>query len=318
MELIRGLHNVLPRHRACAATIGNFDGVHVGHQRVMQLVREKANELKVNACVISFEPLPAEFFAPAGKAPPRLTGLREKYRKICKQGIDQLLLLPFNNELASTQAPDFIEKVLINGLNIKSLLVGDDFRFGRNRTGDFDLLQQVANTHGFSIAGSPTHEMLGERISSSKVRTQLAVGNLDASASLLGSPYAIEGRISYGAQKGRTIGFPTANINLGKLSPPLRGVFAVSATVGMNKQAMAGIANLGIKPTVNGQQLSLEVHLLDYSADIYRQLMRVEFLHKLRDEKKFSSFDELKLAIANDETNARRWFTNNTSFLHHQ
>ncbi len=315
MDLIRGLHNIRSRHQSCAATIGNFDGVHLGHQRVLQLVREEASRVGVRSCVISFEPLPAEFFAPEGKAPHRLTGLRDKYQQIKKQGIDQLLLLPFDQQLASTDAASFVEKVLINGLAINHLLVGDDFKFGRNRTGDFNLLQGAADQYGFTIARSPTHSEAGSRISSTRVRQMLESGDLQQSVSLLGRPYAISGRTGYGAQKGRTIGFPTANIVLGNHNPPLRGVFAVTATRENDTTPLPGIANLGVKPTVNGSRLSLEVHLLDYEANLYGEVLRVDFLHKLRNEHKFASFDELKQAIANDEANARTWFADHPAVL---
>ncbi len=315
MDLIRGLHNICPRHQGCAATIGNFDGVHLGHQRVLQMVRNDAAARGVRSCVISFEPLPAEFFAPADKTPTRLTGLREKYLQIKNQGIDQILMLPFNQQLANTDANTFIEKVLIDGLAIKHLLVGDDFKFGRNRSGDFNLLQNASTKFGFSIAQSPTHTEAGTRISSTRVRSMLEAGDLNQSMALLGRQYAISGRVGYGAQKGRTIGFPTANIMLGDHTPPLRGVFAVTSTRESQRAPVAGIANLGMKPTVNGTRLSLEVHLLDYAANLYGDILRVKFFHKLRDEKKFASFDELKQAIANDEANARKWFADNPAVL---
>ncbi len=315
MDLIRGLHNICPRHQGCAATIGNFDGVHLGHQRVLQMVRNDAAARGVRSCVISFEPLPAEFFAPADKTPTRLTGLREKYLQVKNQGIDQILMLPFNQQLANTDANTFIEKVLIDGLAIKHLLVGDDFKFGRNRSGDFNLLQNASTKFGFSIAQSPTHTEAGTRISSTRVRSMLEAGDLNQSMALLGRPYAISGRVGYGAQKGRTIGFPTANIMLGDHTPPLRGVFAVTSTSESQRAPVAGIANLGMKPTVNGTRLSLEVHLLDYAANLYGDILRVKFFHKLRDEKKFASFDELKQAIANDEANARKWFADNPAVL---
>jgi len=314
LELIRGLHNIYPRHQGCAATIGNFDGVHRGHQSVLALLRDAAKQIGAPTCVISFEPLPAEYFAPKGKTPSRLMKLREKYLQLENAGVDQLLLLPFNSRLANTEAMDFVDQVLIEGLAIKHLLVGDDFRFGRNRSGDFEMLNQASVDHQFTIARTPTHSDAGERTSSTRIRQLLNAGDLTGAADLLGRPYAITGRVGYGAQKGRTIGFPTANIMLGNHSPPLRGVFAV--TTQTNEQTtVAAIANLGVKPTVNGKRLSLEVHLLDFEADLYGKLLRIEFLHKLRDEKRFDSFDELKAAIANDEANARRWFNEHPHVL---
>jgi riboflavin kinase/FMN adenylyltransferase len=314
LELIRGVHNLRPRHQGCAATIGNFDGVHRGHQSVLHLLRSAAKQHDLPTCVVSFEPLPAEFFASAEQSPTRLMRIREKYFHLDNEGIDRLLLLPFNRKLANTEAPDFVDQVLIKGLGIKYLLIGDDFKFGRNRAGDFKLLQQASSTQGFSIDRSPTHSEGGERISSTRIRQLLRAGDLGGAATLLGRPYAIQGRVGYGAQRGRTIGFPTANIMLGNHRPPLQGVFAVTTHIG-DDPAVAGIANLGMKPTVDGRRLSLEVHLLDYQADLYGRLVRIEFFHKLRNEKRFDSLDALKLAIATDEADARRWFADNPNVL---
>lgn len=317
MELIRGLHNIHPRHKGCAATIGNFDGVHLGHQKVIDAVRENAQRSNLPACVISFEPLPVEYFATTD-APTRLTHLREKYRALQQQNIQQLLILPFDQKMAKTSAGDFIQQVLINGLNVRHLLVGDDFKFGHNREGDFEMLELASNRHGFSLQQSDTHRFSGERISSTRIRQLLESGDLETAATLLGRHYALQGRVEYGAQLGRTIGFPTANIGLKKRNRPLRGVFAVQVTEnpGLEESLVdpalpkqMGIANLGNKPTVNGTQVTLEVHLLDYTADLYGKRLRVEFLHKIRDEKKFSSIDDLKTAIANDEKSAREWFS---------
>lgn len=314
MELIRGLHNIRHRHKGCAATIGNFDGVHKGHVSVLALLRETAQQMASQTCVISFEPLPAEYFSPKGNAPARLMRLREKYIQLEKQGIDQLLLLPFNRKLANTEAMAFVDRVLIKGLAIKHLLVGDDFRFGRNRAGDFNMLRQASIERQFSIAQTPTHMDSSDRISSTRIRNLLEAGDLATAFKLLGRHYAIIGYVGYGAQLGRTIGFPTANIMLGNHRPPLRGVFAVVAHLDQRVIA-GGIANLGTKPTVSGKRLSLEVHLLDYQGDLYGKLLRIEFLHKLRNEIRFDSFDELKAAIANDEASARRWFENNPPVL---
>ncbi len=319
MELIRGLHNIHPRHQGCAATIGNFDGVHIGHQQVIEAVRRKAQQSSRPACVISFEPLPVEFFAPAERAPTRLTNLREKYRALAQHNVQQLLVLPFDRRLANTSASDFIQKVLISGLQVKHLLVGDDFRFGHNREGNFDMLKLASETHGFTLQQSETHCYKDERISSTRIRKLLQGGDLDTAATLLGRHYALQGLVEYGAQLGRTIGFPTANITLQSTKLPLKGVFAVNVTIDepiyktvtTPVASLPGIANLGSKPTVDGTRVTLEVHLLDYSADLYGKRLRVEFLHRIRDEKKFDSFDDLKLAIANDETSARQWFAHN-------
>ncbi len=311
MELIRGLYNLGDQHRGCAVTIGNFDGVHIGHQHLIKTVCDQANGASLRACAVSFEPLPVEYFLPEDKRPNRLTSCREKITQLTSRGLDQLLLLRFNQALANSSADEFIKRVLIDGLNTKYLLIGDDFRFGKDRRGTFATLQQASSQYGFTLQQAETLRFAEERISSTRVRNLIEDGNLATAAELLGRDYSIEGRVEYGAQLGRTIGFPTANIALNGLNPPLRGVFAVSIA-GPRNQVQQGIANVGVKPTVKGVRLSLEVHLLDFNSDLYRQRLRVSFLHKLRDEKKFASLDELKAAIATDEQNARQWFTNTT------
>ncbi len=310
MELIRGLYNLREHHRACAVTIGNFDGIHLGHQNLIDTVCQHANMNNLRACVVSFEPLPVEFFVAKDKRPHRLTSLREKITVLGTLPVDQLLLLKFNHSLANTTAADFIRQVLIDGLNTKYLLVGDDFQFGKDREGNFDTLQAASKHYGFELQQASTLVAANDRISSTRVRALLADGDLDSAAELLGRSYSLQGRVEYGAQLGRTLGFPTANIALNDHNPPLRGVYAVGVTNTEHPQNIHnGIANIGVKPTVNGMRLSLEVHLLDFAADLYGQRLRVNFMHKLRDEKKFSGLDELKSAIATDEQNARQWFT---------
>ena len=315
MELIRGSYNLRQKHRGCAVTIGNFDGVHTGHQFLVDTVCRHADERQLRACVVSFDPLPVEYFLPADKHPPRLTDLREKATALANSPLDQLLLLRFNRALAETSAKDFIKKVLIEGLDTQFLMVGDDFRFGKNREGDFDVLQAASKQYGFTLQKAETVSHAGERVSSTRIRELLSNGSLDSAAELLGRHYALEGRVEYGAQLGRTIGFPTANIGLKNHRPPLRGVFAVEVSIDHNispntsSGTINGIANIGIKPTVNGERLSLEVHLMNFSGDLYGQRLRLKFLHKLRDEKKFSGLDELKAAIATDEQNAILWFS---------
>jgi len=315
LELIRGLSNIQSAQRGCAATIGNFDGVHLGHAALIRSTIETARELNTRACVITFEPLPMEYFATPENTPPRLTWLREKWRALSDFNLDQVLLLRFNQALATTTPNDFIEQVLVHGLAVKHLLVGDDFRFGLRREGDFTLLSEAGTTHGFTVRRAQTIELNNERVSSTRVRTLLKSGNLDTARQLLQRDYALEGRVLYGAQLGRTIGFPTANISMAGKNPPLRGVFAVSASLAGGASDLPGIANLGEKPTVDGRRLSLEVHLLDYSGDLYGKRMRVIFRQKLRSEKKFNSLDELKAAIANDESQAREWFSEHGNTL---
>ncbi len=310
MELIRGLYNLREHHRGCAVTIGNFDGIHLGHQNLIDTVCQHANINKLRACVVSFEPLPVEYFVAKDKRPHRLTSLREKISVLGTHPLEQLLLLRFNQSLANTTAADFIKQVLIDGLNAKYLLVGDDFQFGKDREGNFGTLKTAGEQYGFELQQASTLMAANDRISSTRVRALLANGDLDSAAELLGRSYSLQGRVEYGAQLGRTLGFPTANIALRGHNPPLRGVFAVAVTSGQHPDHIHnGIANIGVKPTVNGMRLSLEVHLLDFAADLYGQQLRVNFMHKLRNEKKFSGLDELKAAIATDEQNARQWFT---------
>lgn len=310
MELIRGLHNIRGHQQGCAATIGNFDGLHLGHQQLIDSVCSTAADLDLPSCVISFEPLPVEYFAPH-KAPPRLTHLREKCRALQQHNIQQLLLLNFNHKLANTEANQFITNVLVEGLNVRHLLVGDDFKFGRDRAGNINLLQNASERHGFVLQQASTFSAEGFRVSSTRIRQLLQSGEVRLAATLLGRHYALQGRVELGAQLGRTIGFPTANIALEDDNPPLRGVFAVEVDTGDQSPVLRGIANIGAKPTVDGKRLTLEVHLLDFSADLYGKKLRVEFLYNIRREKKFGSLDELTQAIANDENTARRWFSEN-------
>ena len=311
MELIRDLHNLRENHRGCAVTIGNFDGVHLGHQHLIKKVCDHAGSASLRACVVSFEPLPVEFFVEEEKRPHRLTSVREKITRLATHPLDQVLLLRFNQKLANSTADQFIRQVLIDGLDTKYLLIGDDFHFGKDRQGTFETLETASQQFGFELQQADTLTFANERVSSTRIRKLLADGNLHNAAELLGTDYSIEGRVEYGAQLGRTIGFPTANIQLKNHNPPLRGVFAVDVT-GYGNQTLHGIANVGVKPTVKGVRLSLEVHMLDFQADLYNQRLRVRFLHKLRDEQKFAGLDELKAAIATDEQNARQWFSKAT------
>lgn len=312
LELVRGLYNIQSRHRGCAATIGNFDGVHTGHAELIRRVREQARQLATRSCVISFEPLPMEYFATPENVPPRLTWFRQKWHELARHQLDQLLLLRFNRALAVTPPRDFIQQVLVDGLAIKHLLVGDDFRFGLRREGDINLLMEAGEQYGFSVQQADTVLHHDERISSTRIRTLLKAGDLEAAAVLLGHAYTLQGRVLHGAKLGRTIGFPTANLAMAGKNPPLRGVFAVRANVGNDPTALPGIANLGEKPTVDGRVLTLEIHLLDFSADLYGARLQVSFDHKIRDEQKFDSLDTLKQAIAADEASARKWFANST------
>ena len=287
-----------------AATIGNFDGVHVGHRAMLEALRERADALGVPATAVSFEPLPHEFFA-GEEAPGRLQGLRERVASFAACGMDRLLLLPFGATLAGQDADAFVREVLIDTLGVRHLVVGDDFRFGKDRRGDLALLEAAGREHGFDVAVCGTVERDGERVSSSRIRRHLADGELDAAARLLGRPYRIAGRVVHGEKVGRTLGFPTANVALGGHRPPLRGVFAVRATDLASGEAWPAVANLGERPTVGGRRLLLEVHVLDAAPALYGHHLAVDFLHRLRGEKRFGSLDELKAQIGADADAAR-------------
>lgn len=306
MEFIRGLHNLRPRHRGCVATIGNFDGVHLGHQAVLGQLAEKGAELRLPTAVITFEPQPQEYFAP-DIAPPRLTRLREKITALGRFSVDRILCLPFNDRLASLSADEFIRRVLVEGLGIKYLVVGDDFRFGRDRVGDFGALKAAGERHGFDVVSMHSFSIEGERVSSTGIREALARGDLAHAEQLLGRPYRMSGRVAHGDKRGRSIGFPTANIFLHRRSAPVQGVFAVEM-FGIPGEPVEGVANIGSRPTVDGKRSLLEVHLFDFNADIYGRHVHVDFLCKLREERRFDSFDALKQQIELDAREARAFF----------
>ena len=312
MELIRGLHNLRPRHRGCVATIGNFDGVHLGHQAVLGQLAEKADEFGVPAVVIPFEPQPQEYFS-HGEIPPRLTRFREKLRALRRFSVDRVLALQFNEALAGLSAAEFVRQVLLDGLAIRHLVVGDDFRFGRGRVGDFAMLQQVGREHGFEVVNMHTFSMDGGRVSSTRIREALQRGELALAEQMLGRPYRMCGRVAHGNKLGRTIGFPTANIFLHRKKTPVDGVFAVEM-FGIEGEPVAGVANVGTRPTVDetGTRSLLEVHLFNFDGDIYGRHVHVDFLHRIREERRFESFDALKAQILQDADEARAFFAART------
>lgn len=309
MELIRGLHNLAGRHKACALTIGNFDGVHLGHQRILSLLIEKARALDLDACMMSFEPLPQEYFMPA-TAPARLTRLREKWCALETTGLDQFLCLRFNHWLAELTAEEFIQQILVDKLHVRYLVIGDDFRFGKGRCGNFEMLQAAGKKYGFDVVNSHSHCLNGERISSTAIRQALTNDELQHAQQMLGRPYIICGRVAHGDKRGRTIGFPTANIKLHRHATPLSGVYAVTLS-GIGKEIIAGVANIGKRPTVDGEHLQLEVHLFNFDKNIYGEQVCVEFKHKLRAEKRFDSFELLKEQIIKDSEQAKKLLLSN-------
>jgi len=306
MELIRGLHNLRPHHRGCVATIGNFDGVHLGHQAVLGQLAEHGEKMGLPTLVITFEPQPQEYFVPA-QAKPRLTRFREKYQALKRFSIDRILCLRFDQRLAGLGAEDFIEQILVQGLDVRYLVVGDDFCFGKDRTGNFDLLKQKGQQHDFPVVNMHTFSIDGARVSSTQVRNALESGDLGLAEKLLGRPYRMCGRVAHGDKRGRTIGFPTANIHLHRKTSPVQGVFAVEM-FGIDGEPVAGVANVGNRPTVDGTRSLLEVHLFDFEQQIYGRYVHVNFMYKIRDEMKFESFDQLKLQIEQDSQQAKNWF----------
>jgi riboflavin kinase/FMN adenylyltransferase len=303
MQLVRGLHNLRPPHRGCVATIGNFDGVHRGHQAILARLRERAVELGLPSCVVIFEPQPREFFAPE-TAPARLARLRDKLDLLAAEGIDLVLCLTFNLQLSKLRATEFVDTVLIDGLGVKHLEVGDDFRFGCDRIGDFDFLQKVGAEKGFTVEAAQTVEIDGVRVSSTKVRNALAAADFTLAEHLLGRPFEISGRVLHGQKLARQLGTPTANVQLKRRRVPLTGVYLVSAEV--DGKVWPGVANIGVRPTVAGDgRPHLEIHLLDFAGDIYGRRLTVVFHQKLRDEQRFASLEALKTAIDADVAAAR-------------
>lgn len=306
MELIRGAHNLRPRHRGTVATIGNFDGLHLGHQAVLGQLAEQAAELGLPATVISFEPLSREFFM-GEKAPPRLQRFRDKLLAMRRFSVDRLLCLRFDRRLAEQAAEAFVEELLVERLGVRYLVVGDDFRFGHGRAGDFQLLREMGARLGFQVAHMHSFVMDEERVSSTRVREALAQGKMDAAQRMLGRPYRLSGRVAHGDKRGRQIGFPTANLKLGPRPQAVRGVYAVEV-FGLEQDPVRGVANAGKRPTVNGTQNRLEVHLFDYDGDLYGRQLHVDLLARIRDEQRFESLDALKAQIARDAEQARQFF----------
>lgn len=305
-DLICNIHNIRLRHYTCVATIGNFDGLHQGHQTVIQALIKLGKQLNLSTCVVLFEPHPQEFFY-QDKAPARLMRLREKVKLLQFLAIDRILCLRFNKRLAECSAEEFVKKILVDKLGIKGLIIGDDFRFGRGRQGDFLFLQKLGHEYGFNVFSTPTVLFENERIGSSRVRNAVKQADFKLAAFLLGRPFRLSGRIIYGDQRGRLLGFPTANIGLHRQVIPLRGVFIVNI-YGLAEKPLEGIANCGKRPTINGLKNLLEVHLFDFDQNIYGRFIEVEFLKKIRDEEKFDNLEALKRQITKDVAIAKNYF----------
>ncbi len=307
MKLIRGLTGLHRWTHSSAVTIGNFDGIHLGHQKMLARLCEKSNELGLSPVLVTFEPLPHEFFA-KNKACARLMGLRDKLLYLsAHSGLEAVVCLPFNRAFSELPAQRFVSDILLDGLSAKYVLLGDDFRFGHQRAGDLALLRKMAAKAGFEVEAMPSVRVGAERVSSTLVRTALAAADFATVNQLLDRPYRLSGRVVKGDQLGRTLGYPTANIHLHHRSLALSGVFAVSLR-GLNGQVHYGMANIGRRPTVAGRELRFEVHLLDYEGEFYGRYVGVDFFAKLRDEQRFDSLDALKAQLAADERATRDYF----------
>lgn len=320
MKVFRGFHHpgIAP---ACALTIGNFDGVHRGHQAMLALLRGEAAQRGVPSCAMTFEPHPRDYFAGvthnAALAPARIATLRDKLSDLERCGIDQVVVLPFDARLASLSPPSFIDDVLLRGLGARYVLVGDDFRFGAKRAGDYALLDRAGTAKGFDVARMNSYEVHGLRVSSSAVRAALAEGRMEDAARLLGHPYHISGHVLHGRKLGRELGFKTLNLRFAHWKPAASGIFVVLVH-GLSEQPLRGVANLGVRPSldpsdVNGGRVLLETHCLDWPAPLgaeggYGKIIRVELLHKLHDELKYDSLDALTEGITRDCDAARAWF----------
>lgn len=306
MQLIRGLHNLRPEHQGCVTTIGAFDGVHLGHRAVLQQLIDKGRELGLPTVVVVFEPLPREFFAPL-QAPARLMSFREKFLALKSLGIDRILRIRFTPAFRQLDAEEFINRVFVQGLGSRHLIVGDDFRFGHDRTGSFDVLKAAGQKNGFSVVATATVEVLGERVSSTRIRKALEESDFALSEKLLGRVYSISGKVLVGQQLGRQLDAPTANVELHRLRAALSGVYAAEVIV--DTKRYFAVANVGNRPTVNDRAKAiLEVHLLDFHNDIYGKVIEVIFRKKIRDEIKFSSIDALKTQIHRDFREGRCFF----------
>nr|BAL56689.1 riboflavin biosynthesis protein RibF [uncultured Gammaproteobacteria bacterium] len=303
MRLIVGLHRSPPP--GTVVTVGNFDGVHLGHRHLIHTLAREGERLGWPVTVVLFEPQPLEYFLKE-RAPARLTCLREKLAQFKGLPVDQVVVLRFNWKLAALPAWDFIERVLAKGLKVKYLVVGEDFRFGRNREGDFALLKAAGVRYRFEVSAAPTFALDGMRVSSTRIREALAQGDLKLAQALLGRPYSMCGRVIAGRKRGREFGFPTANLNLQRLRSPVCGVFAVTVQ-GVADRPWPGVANVGVRPTVErGSRVLLEVHLFDFTGELYGRYLEVFFHHKLRDELKFPTVAALRAQIQKDAAVARK------------
>jgi riboflavin kinase/FMN adenylyltransferase len=303
MDLIRGLHHLRCAPHGCVATIGNFDGVHRGHQAVLAQLRRISAELALPVTVIVFEPQPQEFFQP-DNVPPRITRWREKFEVLCGYGMDRMVCLRFDAQLAALSPRAFVETVLAQGLGVRHLVMGEDFRFGKGRAGDYALLETLGKEFGFHVDRAETFFLDGKRVSSTWLRQVLAEGDFETARRLLGRPYSLSGRVAHGAKRGRELGFATANIDLHRRQSPLSGIFAAKVQ-GLADEKLDCVAYIGSRPAVGGGRVLLEVHVFDYDEECYGRHVHVDFMKKLREDRNFDSLEALQRQIALDVAQAR-------------
>jgi riboflavin kinase / FMN adenylyltransferase len=303
MELVRGLHNILRRHQGCVLTVGNYDGVHLGHQKMIGALKARATELRSAATVLVFEPSSKEFIDPEG-APPRLTRWREKFLALAAQGVDRLVTLRFDEYMRAMTPECFVDELIVAALGTRHIVVGNDFRYGCNAGGTIDSLRAAGEARGFGVEQIAPFVFDGVRVSSTVVRERLAESDFAGAKRLLGRPYRMLGRVVHGRELGRELGFPTANLRLMRRKPPVQGVMAVRV-FGIAPEALTAVASLGTRPTVDGTDMLLEVHVFDFAGELYGREIEVEFVAKLRDEVKFDSLDALTAQMKVDAAQAR-------------
>jgi len=302
MQLIRGLHNLI-NQSGCVLTIGNFDGIHTGHQKIIKKLVGKAHELRLPSLVISFSATPESFF---GRPKARLSSFRDKHLFLKSMGVDKHLLIRFNDSFSQTSATFFVENILVERLKIRHCFIGDDFRFGKDRIGDYELLEKLSKKYNFVAENVGRVSLEGQRVSSSAVRLCLSSGNFSMAERLLGRPFAISGRVSHGDKRGRTIGFPTINVGISRKISPVLGVFNV--LVETSNKTYCGVCNVGRRPTVDGEKTLLEVFIFDFKREIYGERVTIIFKQKSREEVKFNSLEELKQQIAKDVEIGKQYF----------
>jgi riboflavin kinase / FMN adenylyltransferase len=303
MELVRGLHNISRRHQGCVLTVGNYDGVHLGHQKMIGALKARATELRSAATVLVFEPSSKEFIDPEG-APPRLTRWREKFLALAAQGVDRLVTLRFDDYIRAMTPECFVDELIVAALGTRHIVVGNDFRYGCNAGGTIDSLRAAGEARGFGVEQIAPFVFDGVRVSSTAIRERLAESDFAGAKRLLGRPYRMLGRVVHGRELGRKLGFPTANLRLMRRKSPVQGVMAVRV-FGIERKALTAVASLGTRPTVDGTDMLLEVHVFDFAGELYGREIEVEFVAKLRDEVKFDSLDALTEQMKVDAVQAR-------------